>query len=71
MANDRGHRLMKIGDRPINLTQVLKLAGSFQSGGEAKTVIAPAWFGSTARSSFESGVRSRPATSSPSRWSDD
>lgn len=39
MANDRGHRLMKIGDRPINLTQVLKLAGSFQSGGEAKTAI--------------------------------
>ena len=29
-----------IGDRPINLTQVLKLAGCVQTGGEAKVVIA-------------------------------
>jgi ribosome-associated protein len=32
-------RSLKIGDRPINLTQVLKLAGCVQSGGEAKAVI--------------------------------
>ncbi len=29
-----------IGDRPINLTQVLKLAGWVMSGGEAKSLIA-------------------------------
>lgn len=28
-----------IGDRSINLTQVLKLAGHLQSGGEAKSLI--------------------------------
>jgi ribosome-associated protein len=32
-------RSLKVGDRPINLTQVLKLAGCVQSGGEAKAVI--------------------------------
>jgi ribosome-associated protein len=32
-------RLLKIGERPINLTQALKLAGCVQSGGEAKAVI--------------------------------
>jgi ribosome-associated protein len=32
-------RSVKIGDRPINLTQALKLAGCVQSGGEAKAVI--------------------------------
>ncbi len=32
-------RSLKIGDRPINLTQVLKLAGCVPSGGEAKAVI--------------------------------
>jgi ribosome-associated protein len=32
-------RSLKIGDRPINLTQALKLAGCVQSGGEAKAVI--------------------------------
>jgi len=29
-----------VGDQPINLTQVLKLASCVQSGGEAKTLIA-------------------------------
>lgn len=33
-------QVVSIGDRPINLTQVLKLAGCVQSGGEAKMVIA-------------------------------
>ena len=33
-------QVVLIGDRPINLTQVLKLAGCVQSGGEAKAVIA-------------------------------
>ena len=37
--NDPSPRSLKIGDRPINLTQVLKLAGCVQSGGEAKAVI--------------------------------
>ncbi len=31
--------IMPVGERPINLTQVLKLAGCVQSGGEAKMVI--------------------------------
>lgn len=31
---------LEIGDRPINLTQVLKLAGMVMHGGEAKTLIA-------------------------------
>ncbi len=30
---------LEVGDRPINLTQVLKLAGCVESGGEAKTLI--------------------------------
>jgi ribosome-associated protein len=39
MSNPRPHRSVKIGDRPINLTQALKLAGCVQSGGEAKLLI--------------------------------
>ena len=31
---------VQVGDRPINLTQVLKLAGIVLSGGEAKALIA-------------------------------
>jgi ribosome-associated protein len=31
---------LPVGDRPINLTQVLKLAGCVLSGGEAKALIA-------------------------------
>ncbi len=31
---------LNIGDRPINLTQVLKLAGWVLNGGEAKALIA-------------------------------
>lgn len=31
---------LEIGDRPINLTQALKLANCVQSGGEAKNLIA-------------------------------
>jgi ribosome-associated protein len=31
---------LKVGDRPINLTQVLKLSGCVLSGGEAKVLIA-------------------------------
>lgn len=38
--NERSREFISIGDRPINLTQVLKLAGFVQSGGEAKSWIA-------------------------------
>jgi ribosome-associated protein len=31
---------VRVGDRPINLTQVLKQANCVQSGGEAKALIA-------------------------------
>ena len=31
---------LSVGDRPINLTQVLKLAGWVMHGGEAKSLIA-------------------------------
>jgi ribosome-associated protein len=31
---------LNVGDRPINLTQVLKLAGWVGNGGEAKALIA-------------------------------
>jgi ribosome-associated protein len=31
---------LSVGDRPINLTQVLKLAGLVMHGGEAKALIA-------------------------------
>jgi ribosome-associated protein len=31
---------LQVGERPINLTQVLKLAGCVLSGGEAKLLIA-------------------------------
>jgi ribosome-associated protein len=31
---------LEVGDRPINLTQALKLAGCVLSGGEAKNLIA-------------------------------
>jgi ribosome-associated protein len=34
-----GERL-SVGDRPINLTQVLKLAGLVETGGQAKALIA-------------------------------
>ena len=34
------HRSAQIGERPINLTQLLKRAGCVQSGGEAKSLIA-------------------------------
>jgi ribosome-associated protein len=40
MATDRPRQSLKITDRPINLTQLLKLAGCVQSGGGAKTLIA-------------------------------
>jgi ribosome-associated protein len=40
MADPGAHRSLNIGDRPINLTQALKLAGCVQSGGEAKSLIA-------------------------------
>ena len=33
-------RTITLDDRPINLTQALKLGGSVQSGGEAKVLIA-------------------------------
>jgi ribosome-associated protein len=33
-------RTITMDDRPINLTQVLKLGGCVQSGGEAKVLIA-------------------------------
>ena len=33
-------RTITLDDRPINLTQVLKLGGCVQSGGEAKVLIA-------------------------------
>ena len=39
MSNSWEIRL-EIGDRPINLTQALKLANCVQSGGEAKSLIA-------------------------------
>jgi ribosome-associated protein len=31
---------LQVGDRPINLTQVLKLAGWVENGGQAKALIA-------------------------------
>jgi ribosome-associated protein len=31
---------LSVGDRPINLTQVLKLAGWVENGGQAKALIA-------------------------------
>ncbi|WP_165230052.1 RNA-binding S4 domain-containing protein [Aquisphaera insulae] len=33
-------RSLKVGDRPINLTQVLKLANCVMTGGEGKALIA-------------------------------
>ncbi len=38
--SDRAITPLEIGERPINLTQVLKLAGRVLSGGEAKQLIA-------------------------------
>src|SRR5262245_28449197 len=38
--NEPSRRIIAVGDQPINLTQVLKLAGVVQSGGEAKVLIA-------------------------------
>jgi ribosome-associated protein len=37
---DSAQLTVNVGDRPINLTQVLKLANCVQSGGEAKMLIA-------------------------------
>jgi ribosome-associated protein len=39
MSQSKGSSLT-VGDRPINLTQVLKLSGAVLSGGEAKALIA-------------------------------
>ena len=39
MSGPPRHRL-EVGNRPINLTQVLKLSGCVLTGGEAKTLIA-------------------------------
>jgi ribosome-associated protein len=38
--NEPAHSSLVIGTRPINLTQVIKLAGWVMSGGEAKSLIA-------------------------------
>lgn len=38
--NEPAHSSLVIGTRPINLTQVIKLAGWVISGGEAKSLIA-------------------------------
>src|SRR5579883_1821902 len=40
LMSKQSHPTLAIGDRPINLTQVLKLAGWVMSGGEAKSLIA-------------------------------
>ena len=40
MMSDTQNLSLEVGDRPINLTQVLKLSGSVLSGGEAKALIA-------------------------------
>ncbi|MGP0070153.1 MAG: RNA-binding S4 domain-containing protein [Isosphaeraceae bacterium] len=37
---ERTPQSVPLGEKPINLTQVLKLANCVQSGGEAKAVIA-------------------------------
>jgi ribosome-associated protein len=39
-VNEVPPRTITLDDRPINLTQVLKLGGCVQSGGEAKVLIA-------------------------------
>jgi ribosome-associated protein len=39
-VSDPSTTSLEIGERPINLTQVLKLAGCVLSGGEAKQLIA-------------------------------
>jgi ribosome-associated protein len=39
MSQSKGVSL-SVGERPINLTQVLKLSGSVLSGGEAKVLVA-------------------------------
>jgi ribosome-associated protein len=38
--NEPAPRTIMLDQRPINLTQVLKLAGCAQSGGEAKVLVA-------------------------------
>jgi ribosome-associated protein len=38
--SDQDEVRLEVGDRPINLTQALKLAGCVLSGGEAKILIA-------------------------------
>lgn len=35
-----GREILAVGDRPINLTQVLKLTGWAGTGGEAKAMVA-------------------------------
>jgi ribosome-associated protein len=37
--SDREEIRLEVGDRPINLIQVLKLAGCVLSGGEAKALV--------------------------------
>jgi ribosome-associated protein len=37
---EAAQRILKMGERPINLTQALKLAGCAGSGGTAKALIA-------------------------------
>jgi ribosome-associated protein len=39
ISNTPAPRELKVGDRPINLTQALKLAGCAGSGGDAKALI--------------------------------
>ena len=56
---------LSVGDRAINLTQVLKLAGWALHGGEAKALIRRASSSSTGPSSFASGGRWPSATPSP------
>jgi ribosome-associated protein len=38
--SERGSKTVSIGDRAINLTQALKLAGCVESGGAAKALVA-------------------------------
>jgi ribosome-associated protein len=40
MRNEPARLTLPLGEKPINLTQVLKRAGWTQSGGEAKALIA-------------------------------
>ncbi|WP_165250992.1 RNA-binding S4 domain-containing protein [Paludisphaera soli] len=40
MSDDREEIRLEVGDRPINLIQVLKRANCVMSGGEAKNLVA-------------------------------